>query len=119
MTSRIQTAINERPLFVVAGTIGLVFATIAYHDYRHYCSLGPHGLPPTFWGWYTQLKMTRIARKDVTVPAPYDIDIVAGPHDKRALPAARCRACPEMATGEQSTADSKLRSSPATNERYR
>jgi hypothetical protein len=82
MASQLQTVITERPLLTAAGAIGLIFATVAYQDYRHYCSLGPHGLPPTFWGWYTQLKMTRISRKDVTVPAPYDVDIVAGPHDK-------------------------------------
>ncbi|KAF2450974.1 hypothetical protein P171DRAFT_150684 [Karstenula rhodostoma CBS 690.94] len=82
MASQLQTTITERPLLATAGFLGVVFATIAYQDYRHYCSLGPHGLSPDFWGWYTQLKMTRMSRKDVTVPAPYDIDTVAGPHDK-------------------------------------
>ncbi|OAG05990.1 phospholipase/carboxylesterase [Paraphaeosphaeria sporulosa] len=82
MASQLQISITERPLLAAAGTIGIVFAAIAFRDYQNYCSLGPHGLPATFWGWYTQLKMTRMARKDVTVPAPYDIDNVAGPHDK-------------------------------------
>lgn len=54
---------------------------IAYQDYRSYIALGPHGLPDTFWGWYRQLRMTRFSRKDTTIPAPYDFDSVAGPHD--------------------------------------
>lgn len=83
MAAQIQTAITERPALAAAGALGLVFAAIAYQDYHKYVSLGPHGLPDTFWGWYTQLKMTRRSRKDVTVPAPYDIDTVAGPHDKQ------------------------------------
>lgn len=83
MASQLQNLIIERPLTLAAGTLTLVFATIAYHDYRYYCSLGPHGLPNTFQGWIKQLKMTRKARKDVTVPAPYDISIVAGPFDDK------------------------------------
>ncbi|KAF3766859.1 hypothetical protein M406DRAFT_241707, partial [Cryphonectria parasitica EP155] len=54
---------------------------VAYQDYRSYVALGPHGLPDTFWGWYRQLSMSRKSRKDTTVPAPYDLDKVAGPHD--------------------------------------
>ncbi|KAJ4287743.1 hypothetical protein N0V90_012447 [Kalmusia sp. IMI 367209] len=82
MAASLQTAITERLFLAAAGALGLIFATIAYQDYRYYVSLGPHGLPDTFWGWYTQLKMSRKSRKDVTVPVPYDIKIVAGPHDQ-------------------------------------
>lgn len=56
---------------------------VAYRDYSAYVAMGPHGLPDTFWGWYKQLKMARRARKDTTVPAPYDLKTVAdahGPH---------------------------------------
>lgn len=56
---------------------------VAYRDYRAYVALGPHGLPDTFWGWYKQLKLSRLARKDTTVPAPYDIEAekdTYGPH---------------------------------------
>ncbi|UNI24939.1 hypothetical protein JDV02_010654 [Purpureocillium takamizusanense] len=56
---------------------------VAYRDYRAYIALGPHGLPDTLWGWYTQLKLSRYARKDTTVPAPYDIEAEKeryGPH---------------------------------------
>lgn len=56
---------------------------IAYRDYSAFVALGPSGLPNTFSGWYTQLKMRRRARSDTTVPAPYDLDEalkVAGPH---------------------------------------
>jgi hypothetical protein len=57
----------------------------AYRDYRSYVSMGPHGLPDNFYGWRRQLQMSRKARKDVTVPTPYDIDEAAkafGPHAK-------------------------------------
>lgn len=63
------------------GALLLGAAFIAYRDYRSYVALGPHGLPDTFWGWYRQLQMTRMARKDTTFPAPYDFDSVAGPND--------------------------------------
>lgn len=73
--------IKAWPVLSAAGTLALGFAIIAYHDYRSYIALGPHGLPDTFWGWCRQLQMTRIARKDTTVPAPYNLKSVAGPHD--------------------------------------
>ncbi|KAG8413581.1 hypothetical protein J3458_012656 [Metarhizium acridum] len=56
---------------------------IAYRDYRAYIAFGPHGLPDNFSGWCKQLKMSRMARKDTTVPAPYDLQVVtttAGPN---------------------------------------
>lgn len=60
---------------------------VAYRDYLAYVSLGPHGLPDTFWGWHKQLRMSLKSRKDTTVPAPYDLDSAAGPHDReRFLP---------------------------------
>lgn len=73
--------IKSRPVLSAAGALALGFALVAYHDYRSYIDLGPHGLPNTFWGWYRQLQMTRISRKDTTAPAPYDLGLVAGPHD--------------------------------------
>lgn len=68
---------------MLSATAALVFgaAFIAYQDYRAYVALGPHGLPDNFWGWYRQLQMARISRKDTTVPAPYDFDLVAGAQD--------------------------------------
>lgn len=81
MALPLQNAITKHPIFIATVIVGIVFAAIAYQDYRHYCSLGSHGLPDTIWGWYTQLKMTRKSRKDVTVPAPYDLKTIAGPFD--------------------------------------
>lgn len=71
---------------VLASAIALVGVTalsIAYLDYRHYCSLGDHGLPGNYQGWRKQLEMSRMARKDTTVPAPYDLSTIKndyGPH---------------------------------------
>lgn len=73
--------VQARPILSATGTLALAFALVSYHDYRSYVALGPHGLPDTFWGWYRQLQMTQISRKDTTVPAPYDLALVAGPHD--------------------------------------
>lgn len=78
----VRAFIGARPVLIMAGTLTLGFVIVAYHDYRSYVALGPHGLPDTFWGWYRQLQMTRIARKDTTAPAPYDLELVAGPNDK-------------------------------------
>lgn len=77
----IQTFINGRPILTATGMLIVGAVLITYHDYRSYVALGPHGLPDTFWGWYRQLQMTRISRKDTTVPAPYDFNSVAGPND--------------------------------------
>ncbi|KZZ91149.1 hypothetical protein AAL_06890 [Moelleriella libera RCEF 2490] len=66
-----------------ATVVGASLLLVAYRDYRAYVALGPHGLPDTFWGWYKQLKLSRKARKDTTVPAPYQLDQVkesAGPN---------------------------------------
>ncbi|OAQ59543.1 phospholipase/carboxylesterase [Pochonia chlamydosporia 170] len=75
------------PIFSYASAAAAVACAtiflVAYRDYRAYVALGPHGLPDNFWGWYKQLKMSRIARKDITVPAPYDLKAVkdtAGPN---------------------------------------
>lgn len=76
-----RTFFQARPILSAAGTLTLAVAIVAYRDYRSYVALGPHGLPDTFWGWYRQLQMTRIARKDTTAPAPYEVSLVGGPHD--------------------------------------
>lgn len=79
---------RDRPLLNAIGALVFGAAIMAYLDYAAYVALGPHGLPDTFQGWITQLKMSRQARKDTTVPAPYDLDSVAGVHDKTSfLPA--------------------------------
>ncbi|KAI3398922.1 hypothetical protein diail_8245 [Diaporthe ilicicola] len=80
-----QSYLSTRPLLTTAVVLSLGGAVIAYRDYRAYIALGPHGLPDTFWGWYTQLRMSLKARKDTTAPAPYDLDTVAGPHDKQSF----------------------------------
>ncbi|KAF2638462.1 hypothetical protein P280DRAFT_456515 [Massarina eburnea CBS 473.64] len=85
MLSPIQTlhpSIAKHPYTTASGAIVITLAIIAYRDYLQYVSMGPHGLPDTFWGWYTQLKMTRKSRKDVTAPAPYEIELIGGPHDR-------------------------------------
>lgn len=74
--------LKARPFLATGGAVVLGAAVIAYRDYRAYTALGPHGLPDTFWGWYTQLRMSLNSRKDTTVPAPYDLETVAGPHDR-------------------------------------
>lgn len=74
--------VKVRPLLSGGTAFVLGAAAIIYHDYRSYIAMGPHGLPDTFQGWVKQLKMTLKARKDVTVPAPYDLSSVAGPHDR-------------------------------------
>lgn len=73
---------TERPLLSATGAVVVGALAVAYLDYRSYVALGPHGLPDTFQGWLTQLKMVPKSRKDTTVPAPYHLDSVAGPHDK-------------------------------------
>lgn len=78
----LETFIQSRPLLSFGGALLLGAGIVAYRDYRAYVSMGPNGLPDTFWGWQTQLRMSLGARKDTTVPAPYDLDSVAGPHDK-------------------------------------
>lgn len=77
----LKAFVKARPVLTTTGVLVLGAALIAYQDYRSYVALGPHGLPDTFWGWYRQLRMTRISRKDTTVPAPYDLDLIAGAHD--------------------------------------
>lgn len=72
----------ERPLLSATGAVVIGALAVAYLDYRSYVALGPHGLPDTFQGWLTQLKMAPKSRKDTTVPEPYNLDSVAGPHDK-------------------------------------
>ncbi|OAL00749.1 hypothetical protein IQ06DRAFT_348095 [Phaeosphaeriaceae sp. SRC1lsM3a] len=83
MASQLQNTIANHPILTTAGVLSLTFIALAYQDYRSYVALGPHGLPDTFRGWYTQLKMSRRARKDTAVPAPYDINDVAGPFDRK------------------------------------
>lgn len=77
--------LRVRPFLTTGAALFLGGAAIAYRDYRAYIALGPHGLPDTFWGWYTQLRMSLKSRKDTTIPAPYDMDTVAGPHDRESF----------------------------------
>lgn len=77
----VEAFIKTRPILSATGTFALGFVIVALHDYRSYVALGPHGLPDTFRGWCRQLQMSRMARKDTTAPAPYDLQLVAGPHD--------------------------------------
>lgn len=78
----VDAFVKNRPILSVTGAFVLGAALIAYQDYRSYVALGPHRLPDNFWGWYRQLQMTLVSRKDTTVPAPYDFDLAAGPHDE-------------------------------------
>ena len=85
METQLQSLISfakTNPVLSTASAGTILLASIAFWDYRYYVSMGPHGLLDTFWGWYTQLKWTLKARKDVLVPAPYDLNTVAGPHDR-------------------------------------
>lgn len=89
----VEAFVQARPFLSVTGALIFGTAIVAYHDYASYVALGPHGLPDTFQGWVTQLRMSRKARKDTTVPAPYDLDSVAGPHDRTSfLPASQSHA---------------------------
>ncbi|ROV95212.1 hypothetical protein VMCG_08548 [Cytospora schulzeri] len=77
-----EALIQDRPILSFSSALVLGTSIIAYLDYRAYVALGPHGLPDTFWGWHKQLRMSLKSRKDTTIPAPYDLDSVAGPHDR-------------------------------------
>lgn len=61
-----------RAAAIATGAVLLPLLVVAYNDYRYYVSLGPHGMPDNFWGWKRQLSLAPKARKDTTVPAPYD-----------------------------------------------
>lgn len=82
----ITSTLTPSPYLASAATLGLLLTTAlltVYLDYHNYCSLGSHGLPGNFHGYKTQLQMSKYARKDVTVPAPYnlkDIKREYGPH---------------------------------------
>lgn len=78
----VEAFIKGRPVLSTAGALIIGAGVVVYQDYRSYVALGPNGLPDTFWGWCRQLQMSRMSRKDTTVPAPYDLDKVAGPHDR-------------------------------------
>ncbi|KUI61516.1 hypothetical protein VP1G_08696 [Cytospora mali] len=78
----VEALFKERPLLSSTAALILGASILGYLDYRSYVALGPHGLPDTFWGWYRQLCMSLKSRKDTTIPAPYDLDSVAGPHDR-------------------------------------
>lgn len=73
------------PLVATTAALFIAGAVMAYRDYRAYVALGPHGLPDTFWGWYTQLRMSAQARKDTGVPAPYDLEDVGGAYDRESF----------------------------------
>lgn len=77
-----QALIQDRPILSIGTSLALGAAIVAYFDYRAYVALGPHGLPDTFWGWQRQLRMCLKSRKDTTIPAPYDLGLVAGTHDR-------------------------------------
>ncbi|KAI0125393.1 hypothetical protein BJ170DRAFT_673677 [Xylariales sp. AK1849] len=71
---------------IAAGAALVPLIIVAFQDYRYYVSLGPHGLPDNFYGWYKQLRMSTKARKDTTVPVPYDFTKTAkanGPHSDK------------------------------------
>ncbi|KAH8662387.1 hypothetical protein BX600DRAFT_551173 [Xylariales sp. PMI_506] len=81
----VESLIKSKPIAsaTVASLIPLL--AVAYQDYRAYVALGPHGLPDNWYGWYWQLRMTPKARKDTTVPVPYDMAAVAaanGPNSR-------------------------------------
>lgn len=78
----LEALVKARPLLSGCTAVVLGAVAIAYCDYRSYVALGPHGLPDTFEGWVKQLKMSTKARKDTSVPEPYDLSSVAGPHDR-------------------------------------
>ncbi|TID21737.1 hypothetical protein E2P81_ATG05003 [Venturia nashicola] len=75
----------------LASAAALAVATVflvAYIDYHHYCSLGDHGLPGNFQGWKKQLQMSRFARKDTRIPAPYNLESILkdyGPYATRSF----------------------------------
>jgi hypothetical protein len=84
MSSQIQylkSVINDLPIITATTIVISTMAILAYRDYNAYISMGPHGLPDTLSGWITQLKLTRLARKDVLIPAPYSLEAITGPHD--------------------------------------
>ncbi|KAH6647112.1 hypothetical protein BKA67DRAFT_581695, partial [Truncatella angustata] len=64
---------SSQPLTTAILATGMAAIIVAYNDYRYYVSMGPHGLPDNWWGWYKQLRMSCKARKDTTVPVPYDL----------------------------------------------
>lgn len=81
----IEAFIRDHPIQAIlsfSSILTLGAGIFAYLDYRSYIALGPHGLPDTIWGWHKQLRMSLRSRKDTTIPAPYDLDSVAGPHDR-------------------------------------
>ncbi|KAK6222610.1 hypothetical protein LQW54_000790 [Pestalotiopsis sp. IQ-011] len=61
-----------RAAAIATGAVVIPLLVLAYNDYNYYCSMGPHGMPNNFWGWKRQLSLAPKARKDTTVPAPYD-----------------------------------------------
>lgn len=74
---------STRFLASAAALSGATAVLIAYLDYRQFCSLGDGGLPANFQGWKRQLQMSKLARKDTTTPAPYNIEDIKeeyGPH---------------------------------------
>jgi hypothetical protein len=84
LKSQLISAVNlmrdqtTKSTIITAGVAALAsLLVVAYQDYRGYVSLGPHGLPDNWYGWYRQLSMVVRARKDTTVPAPYDMNKVA------------------------------------------
>ncbi|KAI0152956.1 hypothetical protein GGR57DRAFT_468434 [Xylariaceae sp. FL1272] len=74
----LTTLLTENPYkttLILTTTLALPFLISTYLDYRHYVSLGPHGLPDTAWGYYRQLRMRSVAAplSSTTIPAPYDL----------------------------------------------
>lgn len=78
----VQAFIRARPLLSTASAVLLGAAFLAYQDYCAYVALGPHGLPANGWGWRRQLRLSLVARRDTTVPAPYNLGKEADTHDK-------------------------------------
>ncbi|KAI1341065.1 hypothetical protein F5Y15DRAFT_24210 [Xylariaceae sp. FL0016] len=73
-----EALIRAQPITTASVALGaalLPILMLAYQDYRHYVSMGPHGLPDNFSGWYRQLRMRSAAQPlaSTVVPAPYDL----------------------------------------------
>lgn len=87
--SSARSLAKTQPFIAAAIATGVALVPVliaAFNDYRFYVSMGPHGLPDNWWGWYAQLRMSFKARKDTRVPAPYDLAEVStanGPNSSK------------------------------------
>ncbi|KAF4335378.1 phospholipase carboxylesterase [Fusarium beomiforme] len=69
----IKMLVHDKVLvtFLAIGLPTFAALVYTYSSYKQYVSLGDHGLPGDFSGWYQQFKWHRIARTDTRKPAPY------------------------------------------------